>query len=130
MPSPAKNWHADQLRFQAWLALPKSMRQPKTQQKFAQEVGVHESTLSDWKRLEGWAEAVNELALMLLREDVPEILASLRREAKRGSAQHQRMALEMIGLYTARTDITSGGEVLRPVIYLPAVGEEKTEDRQ
>jgi hypothetical protein len=106
VPSDTKSWSADQYKFQLWLALPSSIRKPKTQRAIAEELGVHESTLSDWKKLPGWRDAVNTLALDLVRDDVPDVLASTRREAKKGSFQHQKMILEMVGLYTERREVS------------------------
>jgi hypothetical protein len=105
MPSDAKEWTSDQLQFQLWLALPTSARKPKTQRAFAELIGVHESTLSDWKALPGFRSAVSALALDLLKDDVPDVLFALRKYAKKGSAQHIKMFLEMLGLYEEKHNL-------------------------
>jgi hypothetical protein len=105
MSKTVKEWTSDQLNFQQWLALPAKLRKPKTQRQLADQFGVHEATLSDWKKMPGFRDAVNALALDLVRDDVANIVAALVREAKKGSAQHIKMALEMAGLYTEKLEI-------------------------
>lgn len=98
MPNGSENWTPDQLRFQAWLALPKGQRVPKTQQQLAKEIGVHQDTLTDWKKLPGFFDAVNQLARELVKHDVAEVLGTVRREAKRGNLPYVNMVLSMAGL--------------------------------
>lgn len=81
-----------------WLALPKAERKPKTQRQFATELSVHETTLSDWKRLDGFTVEVTRLARAYMQDDVPEVLATIRREAKRGTPYHTNLFLSMTGL--------------------------------
>lgn len=97
MPS---EWSRNQRRFQEWLALPKYDRFPPNQELLAPEIGVHESTLSKWKQQEGWNEAVNALARARLGQHIPEIYGALVREAEKGSIQHIRTALELVGELT------------------------------
>jgi len=104
----AKTWSANRRKFQAWLALPTDIRQPRTQGEFANAIGVHETTLSKWKKLEGWQQEVDKLALTLIRDDLSDILRALVKEAKQGSPQHIKMYLEMLGLYAERKDINLG----------------------
>lgn len=123
MPSDAKNWTADQLHFQAWLALPKKLRRPKTQRAFAKQIGKDEGTLSDWKHLPGWHDAVRDLALELLKESIPDVLGEVVAAAKSadGSVQDRKLFLEIVEIYRPGLDVTSGGKVLQgPTVYLPA----------
>ena len=94
---------ANQLKFIDWLAHGKYDRSPPTQELFAESIGVHDRTLTRWKKGQNgftekqfWAE-VTARAKEILHQDLPDIYNSLRDEAKKGSYQHQRMALEMCG---------------------------------
>jgi hypothetical protein len=107
MPTETKIWHANQERFIAWLALPSAQRQPKTQRALAAELGVDEATLSDWKRLPGFIDAVNALARELVKHDIAEVLGVIRREAKKGSLPYVNMVLSMAGL---ADDIANAGK--------------------
>jgi len=101
MPNDAKKWTSNQIKFQVWLAQPKEERIPFNQEHFAKKIGVVDSTLSRWKRLEGWDEAVIEIARKHLLRDLPQIYAALSREARKGSIQHIRTALELAGEMSA-----------------------------
>lgn len=91
------DWSRNQRRFQEWLASPKYDRIPPTQELLAPELGVHPITLTRWKALPGWNEAVNALARERLGYHLPEIYGALVREAEKGSIQHIRTALELAG---------------------------------
>lgn len=92
------NFSPPQLRVMAWLALPRAERRPRTQKALAAELGYSEFTLSEWKRLPGFADAVNQLAKIYVKDDVPDVLAVIRREAKKGSLPYVNMVLSMAGL--------------------------------
>lgn len=98
MPTDAKQWHAQQQQFIAWLALPKAQRKPKLQRDYAKLIGVDEGTLSDWKRLPGFMDDVNALARELVKDDIAEILGVIRGRAKKGDLAFVNMALAMAGL--------------------------------
>lgn len=98
IPSEAEKWSATQLRFIAWLALPKAQRAPKTHQLLAQQIGVHPDTLTDWKRLPSFMDDVNALARELVKHDIADILGVIRREAKRANLPYVNMALAMAGM--------------------------------
>jgi hypothetical protein len=107
MPNDAKNWTPDQLRFMAWLAVPKAERTPKLQRDLAKEIGVDESTLSDWKKLEGFRDEINKLARELLKNDVPEVYGTIRKFAKQGSVPHLNMFFAMTDL---ASDVEAAGK--------------------
>lgn len=45
------------IEFAEWMAIPPALRQFKDQRSLASHLGLHESTLSDWKKLDSfWAE--------------------------------------------------------------------------
>jgi hypothetical protein len=101
-----KKWTRHQREFQEWLALPKYDRFPPTQQLFAATIGMDNGTLSRWKKLDGWQEAVNEIAQSHLRVAVPEVMGALRREAEKGSFQHIKLFLEMMGMHVDKQEST------------------------
>lgn len=105
MPEITKNWNANQLRFIEWLALPKSERKPKTQGAFAKELGVHETTLSDWKKLPGFMGEVTTLARGQLQNALTDIYAALVKAASSGDVQAIKLALEVSGEYTPKQKV-------------------------
>jgi hypothetical protein len=106
-PNNLNAWSAPQQHFIVWLALPKAERQPKTQKALATQLGMHEVTLSEWKRLPGLRDAVNALARDMVKDDVPDVLGVIRREAKKGNLPYVNMVLSMAGL---AGDVASAGK--------------------
>ena len=100
--------------FADWLATSKYERQPPTQRLLANELGVHERTLSRWKKLPGFMDEVVATARGFIHDRLPEIYAALAREAEKGSYQHIKLALEVTGEHedSSRVDVTSKGESL------------------
>lgn len=90
---------AKQQRYIDWLAETKYDRSPVNRELLAKELGVTSRTLRRWQKLDGFGEVVKERTRELLREEFPEILGALRREAGKGSFQHIKLALEMLGEY-------------------------------
>jgi hypothetical protein len=95
-----------QRKFIDWLANTKYDRKPATQELLAKEIGVAARTLVRWKKKPELQEAVHQRTRELLGDDLPEILGALRREAAKGSFQHIKLALEMLGEYTDNQVIT------------------------
>lgn len=91
-------WTDVQRQFMLFLALPKSHRQPKTQRAFAEKIGVDEATLWRWKRLPNFADEVATLARELVKDDVPDVLGTIRQKAKEGIPYHTNIFLAMAGL--------------------------------
>lgn len=97
MPKNVKKWSRNQRKFMLWLASDKNSRLPPNQGMLAKQIGVHEATLSRWKRIPGFWEEVTDIARELLRNDLAQIYAAIVREAVRGSYQHAKLALELAG---------------------------------
>jgi hypothetical protein len=95
-----------QLKFIEWLANTKYDRKPATHGLLAKEIGVTSRTLRRWKSKPELQEAVRNRTRELLGDDLPEIYGALRREAAKGSFQHVKLALEMLGEYTDNQIIT------------------------
>ncbi len=107
MSNSVKYWSPEQVRFMRWLALPKAERQPKQQQQLAKELDVSAETLSRWKSEPDFMDEVVHLARELVKHDVPDVLGTIRREAKRGSQYHTNVFLAMAGL---ETDVANAGK--------------------
>lgn len=107
------NWTADQITLQRWLALPKRERNPKTMALLANLLKVDEATLYRWRKLPGFANEVRDLIKDNLKDDLADIYASLRKEAKAGSFQHIKLSLELVGDYVERKELTGkdGGPI-------------------
>lgn len=104
MQTEAANiWTDQQIYLQQWLALPKRNRKPKTHGELAAHLGVDITTLTRWKKLEGFAGEVRKLIRDNLEDELSEIYGALKREAKAGSYQHIKLALELVGDYTETT---------------------------
>lgn len=97
-PSASESWTATQLRFMAWLALPKKERKPPTHGALAKDLGVHIDTLTDWKKIPGFMDAVNHLARELVKHDIADVLGVIRKRAKEGDLPYVNMVLAMAGM--------------------------------
>jgi len=102
-----------QRRFIEWLATTKYDRIPSTEKELAQDMGITDRTLRNWKKKPGLQEAVLQRTRELLGDRLPEIYGALGREAEKGSFQHIKLAMEMLGEYVERQEISGkdGGPV-------------------
>ena len=100
-------WTADQITLQQWLALPKRERKPKTLGLLASSLGIEQNTLTRWKQLDGFMDEVRKFIRSELEDDISEIYGALRKEAKAGSFQHIKLALELNGDYVQKIAPTS-----------------------
>ena len=94
-----------QIRFIEWLAAAKADRRPKTQIDLAKEIGVNDKTLTRWKKLPGFRDAVTARARELLGDDLPQIYDALRKEAIAGSYKHIELSFKLTGEFVERHDI-------------------------
>ncbi len=124
MPNDAKNWSANQRKFMVWLAVPSKMREPATQGEFAKVIGVVDSTLSRWKRETGFGADVGRLSRELLKDDLPDIFGALKREAKAGSFQHIKLALEVAGEHTDEVNLNVSDRRIAIASRLAAIAQE------
>ena len=120
-PTPiyAKNWTPDQRAVQLWLATPPAARQPRSQRALAAQLELHELTLTAWKRLPGFAEAVYGLVLEHVKGDLAAILHAQVKAARKGSLAHAAWLFEVCGIWTPRSKHEhsgAGGGPLRIVI--------------
>lgn len=105
-PKNSDNFTPDQLEFLEWLALPKRLRQPKTQKAFAKKIGVHQDTLTDWKRLPNFLDRVVSRSRDLVRQAIPDVLDAVIQQAVTGSIPHVDRVLAMAGM---ATDVEAAG---------------------
>jgi hypothetical protein len=110
-PTGAKSWSPDQIVLQAWLALPKAAREPRSQRALAAELEVDESTLSDWKKLPGFNDAVYALVIDHVVGELVPVLHAQVREAKKGSLPHAQWLAEICGKWTPRARLDHSGTV-------------------
>lgn len=128
MSDSSLEWSANQLAFQAWLATPSELREIKTQKELAEHLGLNENTLGRWKKLDGFYEAVNKIAMGVIKEYAVDILSALVKEAKSGSYQHIKLFLEVAELYKNQLDLTSVGEKINLRIEIPIPDVAKRND--
>jgi hypothetical protein len=110
--NPGQAWSAEQVAFQRWLALPRKVREPRLRSTLAEELGVSVRTLCRWERLPGWDEAVRALVKAEVFESVlvqKLILEALVRKAAQGSFTHQRLYLELAGIYNPKGVVAVAG---------------------
>ena len=83
--------------FAKFCATPRALRAIKTQDQFAKQFGVSPDTLSDWKKLPEFAEAVRREIRSREKEGLPEIIEALRKEALKGDPGAVRLLLQYVG---------------------------------
>lgn len=127
-PTPAKTWSPDQLAFQAWLALPSAARSPKTQQALAKDLGHDPATLSDWKRLPGWHEAVYDMAHAAVTGELVPVLHAQVREAKKGSLPHAQWLFEVAGKWSPKQRLEHSGRDGAPLVFTIAIDRKDDDD--
>jgi hypothetical protein len=117
MLNEANNWSYAQRKFQEWLAEPPTERDPITQKRLAEELHVHETTLSRWRHLPGFDEEVQALVLAHIGDALSEVMGAFKSEAKKGSFNHQRMYFEMLGIYTPSEKHDFDGDITIHIRY-------------
>lgn len=86
-------------------------RIPPTQKAFAEHLGVNEATLWRWHNAEGFRAEVQVLIMGSIGDDLHDVMYAFKSEAKKGSYQHQKMFLELLGLYVERKEEKREGEM-------------------
>jgi hypothetical protein len=105
LENKAREWTVDQLAFQRWLSLPSICREPGSRVKLAKALGVDRRSLHRWTQLPGWGEAVGALVKSTVFQSPAvqrRVLGSLIQEAEQGSFNHQRLYLEVAGIYNPK----------------------------
>ena len=79
----------EQKAFAEWLALPKEIREPSTQQEFAEMIGVTPMTLSRWKKRQTLQDYHENTLIVKLRDDLADLYEALKQHAING--KHPRL---------------------------------------
>lgn len=119
----AEEWTVEQLRFIEWLATPRYIRTPPTEELLAEELNLSDRTLTRWKHIDGWQDAVNREARKSIGKKLPEVYGALVREAEKGNYQHIQLIMEMTGEYT-KTQRNINNSDIKGEITLRFVEEE------
>ena len=90
-------WSPSQWRFIELLSSQGVSGSHQTQGEMAVELGVRAETLSRWKKLPGFADAVYDLAMRHAGARLGRVLDSLAESAEKGNIQAQRLFLEVTG---------------------------------
>lgn len=102
------NFSQKQREFIDWLATPKSTRDPINQELYAEKYGLTDVTLSRWKKLPGFMDAVKAKIDELAGEDDAEIINALKESCLilgiKG-AQDRRTYLQWRGLLVEKQDV-------------------------
>lgn len=110
----SENWSEEQRLYMDWQGLPKDKRTPKTEEEFAQQIGVTDRTLRRWKQLPGFWDGVRNEARANLKAAIGRIYGALIQEAESGNFQHIKLALEMLGEHTDKIQhVTWKDEVVK-----------------
>jgi hypothetical protein len=95
LPSPA--WTLRQAAYMGWLATPSWLRSPDTEKAFSESFHVNVATLRRWRKLPGFMPAVRKAALETLGELYADVVHKIEEEAAKGSLQHQKLYLPLVG---------------------------------
>ena len=105
-------WTSAQIAVIHWLTLPEEARNPRTQRELAEQLAYHENTISEWKRLPGFGQAVMAAKrAMISADDVTKVLDALVRKATRPGAEDvaaARAVLEYVGLLGSHAEPAPG----------------------
>jgi len=89
--------HHEYAQFVRWIATPEPYREIKKQEDFAKSIGVHQDTLTDWKKREGFWSAVKEEISQFGRERTPNaILALYKTILAKGTAPEVKLWLQYV----------------------------------
>lgn len=88
---------AEYAQFVRWIATPEPFREIKNQGDFAESIGVHQDTLTDWKKRDGFWGAVKEEISRFGRERTPNVIAALYKNIlQKGGAPESKLWLQYV----------------------------------
>lgn len=97
------------LRFVMWCALPSKIRSPKTQGELAEQLGVHETTLSDWKRKEDYPDLVRKFIKEWARDRTSDVVDAIYQGAisvgDKGQAANAKLWLQWVDEWAESADV-------------------------
>jgi len=87
-----------------WIALPKPLRNPKTDQEWGEKNNTHPSTLSHWKKGLGFWEAVKKEIKEIAKDRTPNVIQAFYNQIlKSGKAQEVKLWLQYFEDFTEKT---------------------------
>ena len=87
------------MRFAQWCGTPRRLRQPFTQKELAEEIGVSQDTLTDWKTHPDFWPLVKEMIIRWMRAKIPDVIGGLyEKAANKGSAKEVEFFLRLAGM--------------------------------
>src|SRR4030095_5544814 len=91
----------------------RSAREPRSQRELARQLERDEATLSHWKRLPGFHDAVYALTHDQLVAELAPILWAQVREAKKGSLAHAQWLFGLAGVWAPKSapELAASGQV-------------------
>jgi len=93
--------------FDEWLALPRGLREPKTQKELALRLNIQLETLSRWKGDPALQDLVNQVTRAHLETELPEINHVVVEKAKEGDIKFVKLVPKMTGRHTDAVTIMS-----------------------
>lgn len=88
-----------------WIAQPATDRDPKTQKELAKKLEIDESTIIDWKKIDGFWEEVKKIRLLWVKDKVSSVLLGLYGKALGGGAQEVKLFLQYAGEFVEEIKI-------------------------
>ena len=94
-------------QFIEWTATPPALRTINDQRKLALQLGVHESTLSDWKKIDGFWESVDKLINTWGRSRTSDVIDALYKKIMTcPKASDIKLWLEYFGDFKTNSKLT------------------------
>ena len=91
--------------YAAWLAVPKRLREPRTQKELAVLLNVQPETLSRWKKDPVLQERVFEMARNRLEVQLPDVLQVIAEQAKKGNIHFVKLMLELTHKHSEKVTV-------------------------
>ena len=100
---------AEYKQFVEWLALPVKEREPKTQKELAEQLGLSEWTLSQWKLRDGFWPEVEAIRKGWGKGKTTEVLNGLYQKALSGNASEVKLWMQIMENFAEKnkTDLTT-----------------------